>query len=165
MMISIRELEPGDWQEVKNIYMEGIATGQATFQTDAPSWEDWDKGHLNILRYVAIAEDQIAGWVALTPVSGRPVYAGVTEVSVYVSEKFRGQKIGYQLLDYLINASEKQGVWTLQAGIFPENHASLSLHRKLGFRIIGFREKVGKQHGVWRDVNLLERRSKIAGTD
>jgi len=165
MMISIRELEPGDWQEVKNIYMEGIATGQATFQTDAPSWEDWDKGHLNILRYVAIAEDQIAGWVALTPVSGRPVYAGVTEVSVYISEKFRGQKIGYQLLDYLINASEKQGVWTLQAGIFPENHASLSLHRKLGFRIIGFREKVGKQHGVWRDVNLLERRSKIAGTD
>ena len=164
-MINIRELEPKDWNEVKTIYLEGIATGQATFQIDAPAWEDWDKGHLPDLRYVAVNDHQVAGWIALSPVSGRCVYAGVAEVSVYVAENYRGQKIGYQLLDFLITESEKQGIWTLQAGIFPENQPSLSLHQGLGFRIIGFREKVGKQHGIWRNVNLLERRSKIAGTD
>lgn len=163
-MISIRELEVHDWAEVKTIYLQGIATGQATFQTEAPSWQDWDKGHLPTLRYVAIHQQQVAGWVALSPVSGRCVYAGVAEVSVYVSAQFRGQQIGYQLLAYLIEHSEKQGIWTLRAGIFPENLPSIALHQKLGFRIVGYREKLGKQYGVWRDVNLLERRSKVAGT-
>jgi len=163
--MNISVLEPKHWNTVKDIYLEGIITGQATFQTDAPAWEDWDKGHLSTLRFVALHADQVAGWIALTPVSGRCVYAGVAEVSVYVAEKFRGQKVGYSLLQHLINESEQQGIWTLQAGIFPENTASLSLHQKLGFRIIGYREKVGKQHGIWRNVNLLERRSKIAGTE
>jgi len=164
-MINIRELEPKDWQDVKNIYLEGIATGQATFQTEAPSWEDWDEGHLKNLRYVAVNSDEVAGWIALTPISGRCVYAGVAEVSIYISSQFRGQKVGFQLLQHLITESEIQGLWTLQAGIFPENEASLALHQKLGFRIVGLREKLGKQNGVWRDVNLLERRSRIAGTD
>jgi len=163
--MNISVLEPKHWNTVKDIYLEGIITGQATFQTDAPAWEDWDKGHLSTLRFVALHADQVAGWIALTPVSGRCVYAGVAEVSVYVAEKFRRQKVGYSLLQHLINESEQQGIWTLQAGIFPENTASLSLHQKLGFRIIGYREKVGKQHGIWRNVNLLERRSKIAGTE
>jgi len=163
--MNISVLEPKHWNTVKDIYLEGIITGQATFQTDAPAWEDWDKGHLSTLRFVALHADQVAGWIALTPVSGRCVYAGVAEVSVYVAEKFRGQKVGYSLLQHLINESEQQGIWTLQAGIFPENTASLSLHQKLGFRIIGYREKVGKQHGIWRNVNLLERRSKIAGNE
>lgn len=164
-MIEIRALEQKDWKDVKGIYLEGIATGQATFQTDAPSWEDWDNAHLTTLRYVAVKNHKVVGWIALSPVSGRCVYAGVAEVSVYVAESSRGQKIGYQLLDFLITESEKQDIWTLQAGIFPENIASLALHQQSGFRIIGYREKIGKQHGVWRNVNLLERRSKIAGTD
>jgi L-amino acid N-acyltransferase YncA len=163
-MIEIRQLEANDWPNVKNIYLEGIATGQATLQTDAPSWEDWDEGHLKTLRFVAISDQQIAGWVALSPVSGRCVYAGVAEVSVYIAAAFRGQKVGFSLLQHLIEESEKEDIWTLQAGIFPENVASVTLHQKLGFRIIGFREKIGKHHGVWRNVNLLERRSKIAGT-
>lgn len=164
-MITIRELEAKDWTEVKNIYLEGIATGQATFQTEAPSWEDWDKGHINRLRYVAVNHDHVAGWIALSPVSGRCVYAGVAEVSIYISAQYRGQNIGYQLLQHLITESELQGIWTLQAGIFPENQASLALHQKLGFRIVGLREKLGKQNGIWRDVNFLERRSKITGTE
>jgi L-amino acid N-acyltransferase YncA len=163
-MIEIRQLEANDWAFVKNIYLEGIATGQATLQIEAPSWEEWDQGHLKTLRYVAIANQQIAGWVALSPVSGRCVYAGVAEVSVYIATAFRGQKVGFSLLQHLIAESENEGLWTLQAGIFPENTASLALHQKLGFRILGFREKIGKHHGVWRNVNLLERRSKIAGT-
>jgi len=164
-MIDIRALDSKDWNDVARIYLEGIATGQATFQTDAPCWEDWDKAHLQMLRYVAVHDDCVIGWIALSPVSGRCVYAGVAEVSVYVAENFRGKNIGYYLLEFLIAESEKEGLWTLQAGIFPENTASLSLHQKLGFRIIGCRERVGKQHGLWRDVNILERRSKIAGTD
>lgn len=163
-MIKIRQLEANDWPIVKNIYLEGIATGQATLQTEAPSWEDWDQGHLQAMRYVAMADQQLAGWIALSAVSGRCVYAGVAEVSVYIAAAFRGQKVGFQLLEHLIGESEKEGIWTLQAGIFPENIASITLHQKLGFRIIGFREKIGKQHGIWRNVNLLERRSKIAGT-
>jgi L-amino acid N-acyltransferase YncA len=165
LMIIIRTLDPTDWPAVAAIYLEGIATGQATFQTAAPSWEDWDSGHLSSLRFVATEHDQIIGWIALSPVSGRCVYAGVAELSVYVAEKARGKKVGYQLLEHLIGKSEAEGIWTLQAGIFPENTASIALHQKLGFRIIGYREKVGKQHGVWRNVNLLERRSRIAGTN
>ncbi|RYE04861.1 MAG: N-acetyltransferase family protein [Rickettsiaceae bacterium] len=164
-MISIRTLQPADWPEVKQIYLEGIATGQATFQTEAPSWEDWDKSHLP-LRYVALfGGNEIAGWAALSPVSSRCVYAGVAEVSVYIGEHFREQRLGFALLEHMIAESEKANIWTLQSGIFPENVASVKLHEKLGFRVIGHREKVAKQNGVWRDVYLLERRSNIVGID
>jgi phosphinothricin acetyltransferase len=163
-MITIKILNPDHWADVRRIYLEGIATGQATFQTEAPSWEDWDKGHLQNLRYVAVTQDnQIAGWAALSPVSSRCVYAGVAEVSIYIGKRFRGQKIGFSLLQHLITESEKVNIWTIQAGIFPENEASIRLHQKLGFRVIGFREKVGNQNGLWRDVNLLERRSTVVG--
>ncbi|WP_158827005.1 GNAT family N-acetyltransferase [Mucilaginibacter lacusdianchii] len=165
-MIDIKILQPEHWPDVERIYLEGIATGQATFQTDAPSWEDWNNGHLPTLRFVAATEKgEIAGWVALTPVSGRCVYAGVAEVSVYVGQSFRGQKVGLKLLQHLITESERSGIWTLQAGIFPENEASVNLHTKLGFRIIGYRERLAKQYGVWRDVYLLERRSHVVGVD
>lgn len=156
-------MRPEHWPEVKQIYLEGIATGQATFQTDAPSWDEWDHAHLAELRYVAVISNVIAGWVALSPVSSRCVYAGVAEVSIYIADRFRGQKIGIQLLRHLIAESEKANIWTLQAGIFPENAASLRLHEKAGFRIMGYREKVGKMNGIWRNVNLLERRSKTTG--
>jgi L-amino acid N-acyltransferase YncA len=162
-MMDIHEMQPEHWPEVRQIYLEGIATGQATFQTDAPSWDEWDQVHLAKLRYVAIISSEIAGWVALSPVSSRCVYAGVAEVSIYIAERFREQKIGMQLLKHVILESEKSNIWTLQAGIFPENSASLHLHEKAGFRIMGYREKVGKMNGVWRDVNLLERRSKTTG--
>jgi len=161
--MDIYTMWPVHWPEVKDIYLEGIATGQATFQADAPSWDDWDRAHLAELRYVAAVGNEIAGWVALSPVSSRCVYAGVAEVSIYIAERFRGQKIGIQLLQHVITESEKANIWTLQAGIFPENVASLRLHEKAGFRVMGYREKVGKMNGVWRDVNLLERRSKTTG--
>ena len=165
-MISIRKLEAADWPAVERIYLEGIATGQATFQTEAPAWADWDKGHLADLRFVAVAEGgDVAGWVALSPVSSRCVYAGVAEVSVYVAANFRGQQVGSTLLTHLITSSEQANIWTLQAGIFPENEASVKLHQKLGFRIVGLRERVAKHHGVWRDVYLLERRSQVIGVD
>jgi phosphinothricin acetyltransferase len=152
-----------DAEAVIRIYQEGIETGQATFQTTAPSWEEWDKSHLNPLRYVAIIEDQIAGWVALSPVSSRCVYAGVAEVSVYIGRDFRGKKVGYALMQYLITESEVAGYWTLQSGVFPENTASIALHHKCGFRTLGVREKIGKMNGVWRDTVLLERRSNAIG--
>lgn len=164
-MITLQELKPDNWQDVRNIYQQGIATGQATFETTLPEWEQWDKGHLRRLRYVAITDNKVCGWAALSPVSGRCVYGGVAEVSIYVHEDFRGRQVGAQLLEHLIIESEKQGLWTLQAGIFPENVGSIRLHEKLGFRFIGFREKVGKLNGVWRNVNLYERRSKLIGID
>ncbi len=165
-MISIEKLQPVHWPDVRHIYLEGIATGQATFQTDAPLWEDWDKSHLPQLRYVALTGNgHVAGWAALSAVSSRCVYAGVAEVSIYVGEAFRGQKAGQTLLQYLIAESEEAELWTLQASIFPENEASVKLHEKLGFRIIGYRERVAKQYGIWRNVYLLERRSEIIGID
>lgn len=165
MIMEIIELRPDHWEEVRNIYLHGIATKQATFQTDAPTWEEWDKGHLSSLRYVAVIDGTVAGWAATTPVSGRCVYAGVTEVSVYIHEAFRGKGIGTALLQKLITESEGNNIWTLQSGIFPENTASIALHEKLGFRKIGYREKIGKMDGVWRDTVLMERRSKITGQD
>ena len=162
--MTIRTLEPSDWPAVREIYAQGIATGQATLETSPPEWEAWDKSHVSNLRYVAIADNgDVAGWAALTPVSGRCVYAGVAEVSVYIAEDYRGQKIGDLLLKHLISESEENGYWTLQAGIFPENPGSIKLHENNGFRIIGYREKIGKMKDVWRDVNLLERRSKTIG--
>ena len=162
----IRNLEPQDWPAIREIYVQGIATGNATLEISPPEWEVWDQSHVQDLRYVVISESgEIAGWAALTPVSGRCVYAGVAEVSVYVGSDFRGQKIGDILLKHLIEQSEKSGYWTLQAGIFPENIPSLNLHQKNGFRVIGYRENIGKMKGTWRSVNLLERRSKVTGID
>ncbi len=154
---------PEHWDAVAAIYEQGIATRQATFQTAAPSWEEWDKGHLAQLRYVFLQDGKVAGWAALSPVSGRCVYAGVCEVSVYIHEDYRGQGVGKLLLQKLIDESETQGIWTLQSGIFPENQASIALHEKLGFRKVGHREKIGKMDGVWRDTVLMERRSKRTG--
>ncbi|MCU7370196.1 GNAT family N-acetyltransferase [Paucibacter sp. O1-1] len=162
----IRELVPTDWPIVRQIYADGIATGQATLESSPPEWESWDQSHVSDLRYVAIVDNgDVAGWAALTPVSGRCVYAGVAEVSVYIASAYRGQKVGDMLLKHLITRSEEKGYWTLQAGIFPENQASIGLHQKNGFRIIGYRERIGKMQGVWRDVNLLERRSNRIGTN
>jgi L-amino acid N-acyltransferase YncA len=159
--VQICALLPKHWAAVRSIYEQGIATGQATFQTAAPAWEEWDRSHLGHSRLVAIAEDQVIGWAALTPVSGRCVYAGVAEVSVYIAPGYRGQKVGESLLKALINSSECNDIWTLQAGIFPENPASLKIHSNCGFRTVGIRERIGQMQGRWRDTVLLERRSKI----
>ncbi len=152
-----------DWDAVRAIYREGIGTGNATFETDVPAWEAWDKGHLRACRLVAKADGRVVGWAALTPYSGRRAYAGVAGLSIYVSASARGQGIGRALLGALVEASEQAGLWTLQAGIFPENAASLALHRAHGFREVGRRERIGRLNGVWRDVVLLERRSKVVG--
>lgn len=165
MKPTIQPLLQQHWEQVKEVYLEGVATGNATFQAEAPSWEDWDKGHLTTCRLVALIGGQVCGWVALSPVSSRCVYAGVAEVSIYVGKNYRGKGIGNLLLKEIIKESEAQNIWTLQSGIFPENIASIKLHEKHGFRVLGFREKVGKLHGVWRNVNLLERRSEVIGRD
>jgi L-amino acid N-acyltransferase YncA len=159
--MQILPLLPNHWPFVKAIYEAGLATGNASFQTGAPSWEEWDNAHLKHSRLIVIVDNQVAGWAALTPVSGRCVYAGVAEVSVYVAPVSRGLGIGEDLLQTLIEESEKNGLWTLQAGIFPENIPSIRIHEKTGFRKVGFREKIGQMNGIWRDTVLLERRSKI----
>src|ERR1044071_99285 len=145
-------MEAADWDEVRAVYLEGIATGDATFETEAPAWEKWDASHLAHCRLVARSGATIAGWAALSPVSARRVYAGVAETSVYVAAGFRGKRVGGALVPVLFTCSERHGVWTLQAGIFPENVASLALHRQLGFREVGRRERLGKMKGKWRDV-------------
>jgi L-amino acid N-acyltransferase YncA len=155
---------PDDWPAVREIYLEGIATGNATFETGAPSWESWDAAHAAEPRLVARdAGGKVLGWAALTPVSDRCVYAGVGDLSVYVAADARGRGVGKALLQALAEASERTGIWTLQAGVFPENEASLALHRSCGFREVGRRERIGQRNGVWRDVVLLERRSRVAG--
>jgi arsenate reductase (thioredoxin) len=151
------------WDAVKLIYTQGMATGNATFQTEAPSWEEWNKGHLKHCRIVGINNKEVVGWAALSPVSTRLVYAGVAEVSIYIADDYKGKGIGNLLLQELILQSEVNGIWTLQAGIFPENIASVTLHTKNGFRVIGTKEKIGKMKNVWRDNLFLERRSKIVG--
>jgi len=158
--MQILPLLPEHWPAVKAIYESGLATGHATFQTSAPSWEEWDTAHLKHSRLIAVQDNQLLAWAALTPVSGRCVYAGVAEVSVYVDAQSRGQGLGEQLLQALIEESEANGLWTLQAGIFPENIASLKIHEKTGFRQVGYREKIGRMNGIWRNTVLLERRSK-----
>ncbi len=153
------------WPAVRAIYAEGIATGSATFTTEPPTWEAWDTGHLPACRLVATDEPgQVLGWVALSPVSGRCVYAGVAEVSVYVAAAARGRGVGLALMQALVAASESNGLWTLQAGIFPKNTASLRLHEAVGFRPVGRRERIGQLRGVWHDTLLLERRSATVGT-
>ena len=162
--MKFRELIAQDWQQVKEIYEEGIATGNATFQSAAPDWDEWDQSHVKNSRIVAVDDaSNILGWAALTPVSGRCVYAGVAEVSVYVSDKARGKGIGKSLLKELIRQSEQNGFWTLTAGIFPENEASLKIHQQAGFKVLGIRERIGKMNGEWRNTVLLERRSDVAG--
>jgi L-amino acid N-acyltransferase YncA len=163
MSLFIDEMHAEDWQQVRSIYLEGIATGDATFETDAPQWERWDQTHLQFARLVVRDGEMISGWAALSPVSSRAVYAGVAEVSLYVSAGQRGKGIGRLLLTHLIEESEKNGIWTLQAGIFPENMASFVLHQKFGFREVGRRQKLGKLNGRWRDVMMLERRSQNVG--
>lgn len=154
-------MTPQDWDQVRAIYLEGISTGNATFEKSAPDWEKWDAGHLKSCRFVTRQGSDILGWAALSPVSGRCVYAGVAEVSVYVAERARGRKIGSILIEALAAASEREGIWTLQAGIFPENLPSIELHKRAGFRTVGTREKIGCMDGRWRDVVLMERRSAI----
>jgi L-amino acid N-acyltransferase YncA len=150
-----------DWEQVRRIYLEGIATGQATFETEAPGLEEWQRAHLPFARLVARDRHIVKGWGALSPVSRRAAYAGVAETSVYVGQDHRGNGIGRSLLEALISESELNGIWTLQAVVFPENEASVTLHRRCGFREVGRRERVGKLQGVWRDTLLLERRSKL----
>lgn len=161
---TVDDLLPGDWEAAAAIYRQGIATGNATFEQEAPAWAAWDRGHLPAPRLAARgASGALLGWAALSPVSGRCVYAGVAEVSVYVAEAARGQGVGRALLAALVAASEAAGIWTLQAGIFPENAASVALHHRCGFRTVGRRERLGRMGGVWRDVLLLERRSAVVG--
>jgi len=153
------------WPRVREIYLEGIKTGQATFETSAPEWEHWDNTHQPFARLVALEGGVVQGWAALSRVSARQVYAGVAEVSVYVAEASRGRGFGKALLTALISEAEASGVWTLQAGIFPENVASLKLHLENGFREVGRRDRIAKLHGTWRDTVLLERRSTVTGID
>jgi phosphinothricin acetyltransferase len=148
---------------VRDIYSEGIATGDATFETETPEWIKWNQGHLQECRLVAQASQQILGWAALSPVSGRRVYSGVTEVSVYVASAARDRGVGKRLLHSLVDESERCGIWTLQASIFPENVPSLALHQSCGFREVGRRQRIGRLGGIWRDVLLLERRSSTVG--
>jgi len=159
MEITLDKMKTEDWPAVRAIYQAGIKTGDATFETETPEWIEWDATHLSAGRLVARKEGQVMGWAALSPVSGRCVYAGVAEVSVYVTSDARGKRVGRELLMELAVQSEKQGLWTLQAGIFPENEASLALHHSCGFRQVGRRERIGRLDGRWRDVILMERRS------
>ena len=165
--VATRPMEQADGHAVLAIYAEGIAGPNATFETTAPEWDDWDRAHLAALRFVAVDPDaperDIVGWAAASPVSERCVYAGVAEVSVYVAGRARGRGVGGALLGALVTASESSGVWTLQAGIFADNVASLALHARHGFRRVGVRERLGQRDGTWRDVVLLERRSAVAG--
>jgi len=161
MELSITEMQDPDWEEVRSIYIEGIATGDATFETEAPNWEEWNGRFLADCRLVARADGKIVGWAAISPVSSRCVYGGVAEVSVYVAAAARGRGVGRSLLQRLIRESEHAGFWTLQAGIFPENLPSLELVKGCGFREIGYRERLGQMDSRWRDVVIVERRSSV----
>jgi L-amino acid N-acyltransferase YncA len=159
----VEPLRAEHWDAVARIYEQGIATGHATFETEVPSWEQWDASHLAGHRLVALRDGEVAGWAALSPVSDRCVYGGVAEESVYVAKEARGRGVGRELLEALIAGSEAAGIWTIQTGIFPENEASVRLHERVGFRVVGTRERLGKRGDVWRDVLLLERRSSKVG--
>ena len=159
--VVLEELRQEHWPEVARIYADGIATRNATFETDVPSWEQWDGSHVPEHRFVALADGAVVGWVAVSPVSDRCVYGGVVENSVYVDEHVRGQGVGRLLLERLIASTEAAGIWTIQTGIFPENEGSLRLHKRVGFETVGRRKRLGKLHGIWRDVLLLERRSNL----
>jgi L-amino acid N-acyltransferase YncA len=160
---AIRKLLPADWPSVRAIYLEGIATGNATFESEAPEWPEWDSKHLKDARLVAEMDGKVVGWAALSPVSSRCVYSGVAELSIYIASAMRGKGVGKALMDAVVAESEAGGYWTLRSGIFPENKASLALHQKSGFRILGTQERIGKMDGRWRDVVLMERRSTVIG--
>jgi phosphinothricin acetyltransferase len=153
-------MESADWVAVREIYAAGIATGNATFETEAPEWESWDSSHIPNLRFVAAEGNKVVAWAAASPVSDRCCYSGVVENSVYVAPGHQGKGVGNQVLAALVEAAERAGIWTIQTGIFPENTASVALHERCGFRIVGRRERLGQVHGVWRDVLLLERRCR-----
>ena len=161
--MELRDLRSDDWPEVARIFEEGIRTGDATFETEVPTWEAWDAAHLPEHRLVAERDGLVVGWIALVPVSPRPCYAGVAEVSAYVGKEARGQGVGAELLAALIESSERAGIWTLETGVFPENAVSLGLLQRFGFRVVGTRERIGQMHGMWRDVVFLERRSEVVG--
>lgn len=161
---AIRRMRPEDAEQVLEIYQDGLDTSNASFETVAPTWERWDAAHLPDHRYVCVeAAGRVIGWVALAPVSSRLVYAGVAELSIFIGAQARGRGIGTALLHSVIDSSEAAGIWTLQAGILPENTASLALHDRAGFRVVGIRERIGYHHGRWRDVVFLERRSARVG--
>jgi len=162
MVYHIREMYKTDWDQVKEIYQQGIDTNLATFQTECPSFEEFDQSHLEDCRYVAVDGYTVVGWAVLSAVSSRCVYRGVAEVSIYVRDSYKGKKVGTQLLTHLIAKSEEHGIWTLQSAIMEDNLASIRLHEKCGFRKVGYRERIGKDRfGVWRNTVLMERRSNI----
>jgi L-amino acid N-acyltransferase YncA/DNA-binding transcriptional ArsR family regulator len=156
--VTVRALEPGDWADVRRIYAEGIATGNATFETDVPDRRTLDHSWLPDHRWVAEIDGQVVGWAAARVVSTRPVYAGVAETSLYVGDGHRGRGVGKALIHRQVTAADTAGLWTLQTAIFPENRASIALHQSAGFRTLGVRERIGRHHGVWRDTVFLERR-------
>jgi L-amino acid N-acyltransferase YncA len=161
--IIIDTMQDKDWERVREIYLEGLATGQASFETEAPSWEQWDQAHSRHSRLVARDNCRVVAWAALAPVSRRHCYAGVAEMSLYVSTAYSGQGIGKRLLDELVASSERHGIWTLHSSTFPENKASLQVQSACGFRIVGRRERIAQHHGVWRDTVITERRSRVVG--
>lgn len=153
------------YPDIAEIYRQGINTGMATFETAVPSWESWNENKLYHSRLIAFENNEALGWAAVSNVSSRCVYEGVAEVSIYVSENHRGKGVGKILMEHLIKESEANGIWTLQSGMFPENKATIALHQRFGFRIVGYREKIGKLQDVWKDSVIMERRSKVVGTD
>ena len=163
MDTAIEALLPGDWEAVRGIYAEGLATGLATFETKAPEWAEWDAAHLPTCRLAARQDGQLVGWAALSPVSRRAAYAGVAEVSIYVASAARGLGVGKALLNALVTASEQAGIWTLQSAIFAENLPSIVLHQNCGFREVGRRERIAARDGAWHDTVIMERRSRLVG--
>lgn len=162
MNYEIREMQPEDGSSVLDIFRQGIESGNATFETDVPTWEAWDIKHMNVCRFVLVTEnDEIAGWCALKPISSRECFSGVAEVSIYLDYRFQGKGLGSILLQKLILDSEEHGFWMLQSGIFPDNISSIKIHEKLGFRTVGTREKIAQMNGTWRDIVLMERRSRV----
>ena len=164
--VVLRPMSPADWPAVEEIYRQGIESGNATFETEVPSWESWDAARSPECRIMADMDGQVVGFASLSPVSGRCVYGGVREVTIYVAESARGRGVGGQLLSRLVAATEEHGIWTLQAGIFPENAASIRIFERAGFRILGTHERIGRFHdGRWRDVVMMERRSGVVGVE
>lgn len=165
MQVTIAPMTPEDWPAVRAVFEEGIAAGNATFETQPPAWAAWDTAHLASPRLVARGQDGVVGWAALSSVSRRRCYAGVAEVGIYVAGRARGRGVGRSLLDALVAAADGEGLWTLQAVVFPDNPASVRLHEACGFRHVGRRERIARLCGLWRDTLLMERRSPTVGTD
>ena len=163
--MEILSINKNHYPDITEIYQQGINTGMATFETSAPSWESWNENKLQHSRLIAFENNEALGWAALSKVSSRCVYEGVAEVSIYIAENHRRKGVGKILMEHLIRESEDNGIWTLQSGMFPENEATIAIHKLFGFRIIGYREKIGKLNGVWKDSVIMERRSTIVGTE